>query len=218
MSLGRLMTALAAVALLAAPIVARAAEASDLPAATAQALVRAPDVPLAGAPRGDVIIVEYLDFNCPYCRLMQPELKALMRSDPKVSVLYKDWPIFGEPSRYAAMAALAARWQGKYLAAHDALIGSPTRLSSPAQVRDVLRAAGVDIGRLEQDLKAHGAQIETILSRNESEAASLGLEGTPALVVGPRLVSGAASVATLKRLVAEARRAGPAKASTSALR
>src|ERR1700682_1598284 len=78
-----------------------------------------------GARQPDVTIVEYFDYNCPYCKTLVPVLQALLAQDPKIAVLYKDWPILGAVSTYAAASALAAGWQGKYLAAHDPMISGP---------------------------------------------------------------------------------------------
>src|ERR1700726_5309660 len=75
-----------------------------------------------GARQPDVTIVEYFDYNCPYCKTVVPTLQALLAQDSKVALIYKDWPVLGPVSTYAASSALAAGWQGKYLVAHDALI------------------------------------------------------------------------------------------------
>lgn len=186
---------------------AAAAGTAQLPRSARSSILRDPGTPAAGAARADVTVVEYFDYNCPYCRLLQPELDSLMRSDPKVRVIYKDWPIFGDVSRYAARAALAARWQGRYLAAHDALIGTPERLASEAQVREVLQRAGLDMARLDRDLKVHGGEIDRMLERDDLEAQSLGLEGTPGLIIGSELIPGGMPLAALQRHVALARTA-----------
>jgi len=83
-------------------------------------------------------VVEYFDFNCPFCRKLAPSFRSLLKSDPKVAVVYKDWPIFGGVSVYAARCALAAQWQGQYGKAHEALIAAP-RLSQNGQVDEALR-------------------------------------------------------------------------------
>jgi protein-disulfide isomerase len=179
----------------------RADAQARVPAATVQALTSAPGAPFAGRPQGNVTIIEYMDFNCPYCRRQHPDLQTLMKTDPNVRVLYKEWPIFGGVSLYAARVALAASWQGKFLQVHNALISAPSRLTSEQQVRDLARNAGADLKRLDEDLKAHGAAISALLSRNDQEAQSLGLEGTPGLVIGETLVAGALSLAELQQVV-----------------
>lgn len=190
--------------LLATPATALA-QTTALSAVTVQALAQAPGVPFAGAARADVTVVEFLDYNCPYCKKLHPELQALVRTDPKVRLLYKDWPIFGDASRYAARAALAARWQGKYLQAHDSLIGAQGRLADAARVRQVLAAGGVDLARLDRDLKIHGLEVDEDLARNDREARGLGLEGTPGLVIGRTFIPGGMPLSALQGFVARAR-------------
>ena len=151
-------------------------------------------------------VVEYLDFNCPYCRRAAVTLGQLLSSDPKVRILFKDWPIFGGVSSYAARAALAAQWQGRYLAAHDILIDSPVRLASETQVRDRLTLAGVDLGKLDRDMADHRDDIDAVLDRTNGEARALGFSGTPGLVVGAFVVPGAVSLENLRTLVAASRK------------
>lgn len=168
-------------------------------------IVSRPATPFAGAVAADLTIVEYLDFNCPYCKKGAVNLRQLMDADPKVRVLYKDWPIFGGVSAYAARATLAAGWQGKALAAHNILIDTPSRLASEAQVRERLALAGIDLARLDRDAAAHGEAIDAILARNDGEARALGFTGTPGLLVGDYVVPGAVGVEDLRRLVDAAR-------------
>lgn len=188
-----------------------AAQVQAVTPAVAKAVVAAPGTSLAGAAQGDVTVVEYLDYNCPYCRKMHAEILDLLKADPKVRVLYKQWPVFGPASIYAARAVLAANWQGKYLAAHDALITSSSRLDSQDTIRRRLASAGVDLARLDRDLIAHNAQIGALLARSQEEAQLLGLRGTPALVVGATLVPGGLPSVMLKRLVAQERSDGQAR-------
>jgi protein-disulfide isomerase len=164
-----------------------------------------PGTETVGARRPDVIIVEYSDYNCPYCKKLVPALKALLAQDAKIGLVYKDWPILGPVSEYAAASALAAGWQGKYLVAHDALIGGP-RLAQDDQVDDILQHVGVNMDVLKKDRIGHAKEIAALLGRNDDEAHALGLEGTPGLVVGRQLVAGIADLGTLRQLVANARR------------
>ncbi len=159
-----------------------------------------------GARKPDVTIVEYFDYNCPYCKKLVPALYALLAQDPKVAVVYKDWPILGPVSVYAASSALAAGWQGKYLVAHDALLIGP-RLAQNEQVDSILQKAGVNIETLAKDRVTHAKEIAALLERNDQEAHALTLEGTPGLVVGRQLVPGIADLDALKRLVANSRQA-----------
>ena len=153
-------------------------------------------------------MVEYFDYNCPYCRKLAPSIHALVKSDHKVAVVFKEWPIFGGISVYAARSALASQWQGKYLAAHDALIDAP-RLSQAAEVDETLQKAGIKLPELKRTLATHGAQIDAILARNDAEARSLGMRGTPGLLVGRNVSTGIGDLAGLQIAVAEARRRSP---------
>lgn len=165
-----------------------------------------PGTPPVGAARPDVTIVEYFDYNCPYCKKLVPALQAILGQDPRVAVVYKDWPILGPVSVYAASSALAAGWQGKYLAAHDALISGP-RLAQNDQVDSILQRAGVNVDTLKKDRVTHAKEIAALLQRNDEEAHALALEGTPGLVIGRQLVPGIADVNSLKQLVANSRQA-----------
>jgi protein-disulfide isomerase len=158
-----------------------------------------------GARKPDVVVVEYFDYNCPYCKKLVPTLKALLAQDPNIGLVYKDWPILGPVPQYAAASALAAGWQGKYLVAHEALIGGP-RLAQNDQVDDILQRAGVNIEVLKKDRVGHAKEIAALLARNDAEAQALGLKGTPGIVVGRQLVAGIADLGTLKTLVANSRR------------
>jgi len=158
-----------------------------------------------GAFKPDVVIVEYFDYNCPYCKKLVPTLKALLAQDSSIGLVYKDWPILGPVSEYAAASALAAGWQGKYLAAHEALLSGP-RLAQVDQVDDILQHAGVNMEILKKDRVGHAKEIAALLERNDAEAQALGLKGTPGIVVGRQLVAGIADLATLKTLVANSRR------------
>jgi protein-disulfide isomerase len=157
--------------------------------------------PRAGAPHSDVLIVEYLDYNCPYCRKSAPQLHQLLARDPGVQILYKEWPIFGDVSVYAARSALAANWQGKFLLAHDALIGATHDLDRNSDVDAVLRAAGLDMRRLDADRHTHAAQIDTVLARSAQETHALGLQGTPVFLVGTHLITSSLNLVALLQLV-----------------
>jgi protein-disulfide isomerase len=157
-----------------------------------------------GASKPDVVIVEYYDYNCPYCKNMVPALRGVLAQDPKVAVVYKDWPILSAVSKYAAVSALAAGYQGKFLAAHDALIGGP-RLAQNAQVDATLQSAGVNLDTLNKDRTTHAQEIAALLARNDQEAHALTLQGTPGLVVGRQLVFGIVDLGQLQQLVANSR-------------
>ena len=158
----------------------------------------------AGARNPDVTIVEYFDYNCGYCKKLVPALQALIVQDSRIAIIYKDWPILGAASVYAAQSALAAGWQGKYLLAHDALIGGP-RLAGNIQVDAILQRAGVNMDTLNKDRTRHAKEIAALLARNDQEARALTLDGTPGLVVGRDLVPGIADLNYLKQVIADSR-------------
>jgi protein-disulfide isomerase len=167
-----------------------------------------PGTASAGARDGDLSIVEYFDYNCPYCKKLAPDLAQLLAQDPKIRLVYKDWPILGEVSVYAAKAALAAQWQGRYLAAHDALMNGP-KLADTAAVDHALLHAGFSLPSLRKDAKRHAADIDALLARNEAEARALGLRGTPGVVIGRLLLPGIVDLGGLKQLVTDARQTPP---------
>ena len=167
-------------------------------------IIDAPGVPVFGATSPEVVVVEYFDYNCPFCRKLAPSFRSLLKSDPKVAVVYKDWPIFGGVSVYAARCALAAQWQGQYGKAHEALIAAP-RLSQNEQVDEALQRAGIDVSRIHRDLHQHDAEIESLLTRNSNEAQALGIRGTPGILVGRQTVSNVADLADLQAAVSNAR-------------
>lgn len=164
-----------------------------------------PASPIAGNPLGTVDVVEFFDYRCPYCRMMEPELNELIQQDKNVRLILKEWPIFGGISVYAAQVALASNWQGKYLQVHAALFAIP-RTMDQAGIRDAAQRAGVDLKRLDHDLSQRSLDISTMLAQNDMEARALQLQGTPAFVIGNTLVPGALTMDQLQELVRKAKR------------
>jgi protein-disulfide isomerase len=169
-----------------------------------KAILTAPVTEPVGAADADVTIVEYFDYNCPYCKKMAPVFESLLTEDHHVRIIYKDWPILGDMSVFAAKAVLAAQWQHKYRVAHDTLINGP-RLATPARVDATLSRVGVNLARLTKDRAKHSSEIAALIERNDEEAHALNLRGTPGIVVGRQLVPGIVDLDGLKRLVADAR-------------
>ena len=169
-------------------------------------VLRDPDVPATGNPAGDVNIVEWFDYNCPYCRRIAPEIQQVVHDDGKVRLVLKDWPILGEVSKFAARMALAAKYQDKYMAAHEAMIGVNSKLTEP-RVRELLAGAGLDIDRLNRDVTANDKAIDTILARNHAQALAFGFKGTPSFIVGKFRVPGILSMAEFEMAIADARKA-----------
>jgi protein-disulfide isomerase len=185
---------------------ALAATAVVIPVERQRSILKDPGTAVLGIESPDVSVVEYFDYNCPYCRKLAPSIHALVDKDHKVAVVFKEWPIFGGISVYAARSALASQWQGKYLTAHDALISAP-RLSQEAEVDATLQKAGINVAELKRTLAAHGAQIDAILARNNVEAHSLGMRGTPGLLVGRDVCTDIGDLSALQKAVSETRQA-----------
>ena len=200
----RLTSAMLQLTLLSVGIVASARDIQVITPVQQKQLLADTGTEMAGAASPDVTIIEYFDYNCPFCRELAPDLQALLREDHEVAVVYKEWPIFGGVSVYAAKAALAAGFQGKYLVAHETLIGGP-RLAQEDQVDAELKGAGVDMDRLARDRASHAAQIDTLLKRNDREAHSLNMRGTPGILVDRQVLPGTVNLKGLKQLVETAR-------------
>lgn len=173
--------------------------------AEAPALFRNPADPVLGNPQGDVTLVEFFDARCGYCKSMAPAVTELLRRDAGVRLVLKDLPILGASSVLASRALLAAQKQGKYAPLYGALMqlrGEPTEAFLQAEVARL----GLDWPRLRRDMDDPAVQAR--LEENLRLARALGIEGTPALVAGNVLLSGAADLAGLERMVADARRGG----------
>ncbi len=166
-------------------------------------LYRDPDSPIGGNPNGDVVMVEFNDYQCPYCKRAHQAVKSVTGADGKVKIIYKDLPILGEPSRIAALAALAATKQGKHLALHNALMEFGGKLDRD-KIFEIAVSVGLDRAQLEKDME--DPKLKQIIDRNMALASALGIRGTPAFVVGKQFVPGAIDAATLKQLIADARK------------
>jgi len=183
------------------------ARAEDDEKVLTEALVlRDPEIPAGGNPQGDINIVEWFDYNCPYCRKIAPELAQVVQDDGKVRLVFKDWPILGEVSKIAARLALASKYQDKFLAAHEAMISVNSRLTEP-RIRELLAGAGIDIDRLNRDLATNGKAIDAILARNNEQARAFGFRGTPSFIVGKFRVPGTLTMAEFEQVIADARKA-----------
>jgi len=180
------------------------AEQRAMIAAHQRALV-APQDPVAGNPHGRVTIVEFYDTRCPYCRKLDPEMEKFLAQDHNVKLVYKDLPILGPASVLGAKAVLAAQLQGGYLRLREALMKLP-----PDTTFDMIKQAALKLGldwpKLKQDMDDPGVQKR--IDANLKLAQLLGIQGTPALIVGDQLVPGAVDMADLQKLVAAAGKAG----------
>ena len=170
------------------------------------AVLRDPEIPVLGNPQGDLTVVEYFDYQCPYCKKYAPEIAQVVRDDGKIRLVLKDWPIFGVVSKSAAHLALATKYQNKYQEAHEALIGAKEKLSD-ANVSELLAKAGVDVEKAKQDLQAHQKTIEDVLVHNNAQADAFGFQGTPGFIIGFFRVPGVVEMKVFKQIIADARAA-----------
>ncbi len=157
--------------------------------------------PVAGNPQGDVTVVEFFDYQCAYCRRVMPSLRAQLDEDQKLRVVFKDFPILGEASVTAARAALAARKQDRYAPFHFALMGASDL--SLEGIMAVAKSVGLDTQRLAADMNA--PEVEAQIQANYALARTLGIEGTPAFVIGDELIPGALDKTRLTELIDQAR-------------
>ena len=175
-------------------------------AANAAELFASPHQVTLGDPRGDVTLVEFFDYNCGFCKRALPDTLSLIRDDPHLKVVLKEFPILGPGSAEAARVAIAVRMQDpdgrKYLAFHQELLGAP----GPASKEKAMAAAkdqGLDMARLEQDVASD--EVSATISEDAKLAAAMGIRGTPGYVVGDKVVFGAVGVAALKERIDAAR-------------
>jgi protein-disulfide isomerase len=189
---------------------AEAKASSDADAKTAQVLrdrrgevFDDPATPVGGNPQGDVTIVEFFDYRCPYCKQVHPALQKLLDQDRKLRFLYKELPVLGPQSDVAAHAALAARLQGKYEAFHAAMMAIKGQITEEVVYR-VAGSIGVDVERLKRDMA--DPEIDKALDANKALANALDLHGTPGFIIGEHVIPGAMDLDALKNLVADARK------------
>ena len=173
-------------------------------------VLRDPDIPVAGNADGNISIVEYFDYQCPYCRKVEPELRQVVHEDGKVRLVWKDWPILGPMSVTAARMAQASKYQDKFIEAHDALIEINSKLTE-TKIREALSGGGVDIDRLDRDLVSNESAINATLARNNDQATAFEFRGTPAFIVGKFRVPGVLTLAQFTQVIADARKAAAAK-------
>ncbi len=150
-------------------------------------LERDSNAPVLGNPDGDVTVVEFFDYNCPYCKQAAPEIDALLEADKSVRLVLREWPILSEGSAFAARAALASRVQGKYAEFHEALMTMRGRLEAETILR-IAGETGLDVEKLQIDMKS--PEVEEHIATSMRLAEALGFNGTPAFVIGDQLIPG----------------------------
>lgn len=166
-------------------------------------LIASPDDPAIGPDNASVTLVEFFDYQCPYCKRMTGPLESLIEQEKNLRIVFKEFPILGEPSVLAAHAALAADRQGKYLEFHMAMM---KRRGKPSQesIEAVAKAVGLDLEQLRTDMQRK--EIRDKVQANNDLARTLGVTGTPAFIIGDEIVPGAVTISRLRSLIDKARK------------
>ena len=161
-----------------------------------QALERPYHGAWAGAEHGDVVMVQFFDYSCPYCHQINGDVERLLREDPRLKVVWREYPVLGPNSESAAVASLAAAEQGRWRQFHARMfaLGRPTE----AVLQQVLRETGVTTSAPTDAMRAE-------VTRNAEMARAVGATGTPTFVIGDRVLQGAVGYDALKAAIAEAR-------------
>ncbi|NGO55163.1 DsbA family protein [Mesorhizobium camelthorni] len=183
----------------------QAAEANELETILAEhsdEIFNDPTAPVGGNSEGDVTLVEFFDYNCPYCRKAAPQIQQAVSDDPGLKLVFKEWPILGPGSEFAARAALASQRQGKYEAFHHGMMAFAGAINERSTMT-IAEQVGLDLEQLKRDLEdlAFVAAIE----RNRALANDLRITGTPTFVVGDEIIGGLVDQAPLQRSIADAR-------------
>ena len=176
---------------------------NPMPAELREALERDRNAVVLGNPDGNVTLTEFFDYNCPFCKKLVPAMQRLIGSDPQLRVVFREWPVFGEGSDFAARAALAARDQGKYWQVHAGLMAMKDRAAEPSVMR-VVRRLGLDEAKLREAMQSD--PVEDHIARSFMLADHMSLIGTPTLIAGDEALFGDQSFEDLTALVARARK------------
>ncbi len=161
--------------------------------------------PHVGDAKGDVTIVEFMDYNCGWCKKSMSEVSTLVKSDPKLRVVFKEFPIFGEHSEYAARAALAAAKQGKYWEMHQAMFSQEGQVTIDI-VNQLAQGFGLDMTKLKADIESK--EIGEQIAANMQLGKSLAINGTPAFVIDDTVHGGYVPLDGLNEAVAKVRANG----------
>ncbi len=167
-----------------------------------RAALLADDLPFVGAKDGDVAIVQFFDYQCHYCKVVLQTVETLVKEDPKLKVVLVDFPILSEGSHVASAAAVAAGLQGKYADLYPALMGYQGKLSQ-ATIEKLAASVGVDVERMKKDMESDA--VKARLEQNTALAQKIGIQGTPAFIVGDQLLPGAVPVEQFRRMIADIR-------------
>lgn len=148
-----------------------------------------PDAPVLGNPKGDVTVVEFFDYQCPYCKKAHPDIESVIEGDGNVRFIMKDWPVFGDVSVFASQAVLGANELGEYKKAMEALMATPGSLREE-DVKRLLTSAGIDLKKVAEAVRKNDKKISDLLTRNYNQALAFNFAGTPSFVIGSTTYSG----------------------------
>lgn len=183
---------------------AEAAKHQEAVKAHAKALFDSPDQVVLGNPKGDVTFVEFFDYNCAFCKHAMGDMLTLLKTDPNLKVVLKEFPVLGPGSVEAARVAVAVRMQdpSKYLEFHQKLLGGRNH-ADEARALAVAKEIGMDMARIKKDMKS--PEVQKTLAQDYGLAEALGLNGTPSYVIGDKVIVGAVGLTALKQDINTAR-------------
>jgi protein-disulfide isomerase len=161
--------------------------------------------PVVGNPKGNVVIVEFMDYNCGWCKKAVGEMVGLIESDKDVKIVIKDFPIFGEGSEYAAKAAVAASKQGKYWELHNALFAHEGQINKEV-VDQAANGLGIDVKKMQEDIESK--EVGDQIAANIQLAKDMAINGTPAFIVDDKVYGGYLPLNDLMAAIAEVRANG----------
>jgi protein-disulfide isomerase len=164
-------------------------------------LLDAPMSPVVGNPKADVTIVEFFDFQCGYCKKVASVLNEIMKTDPNVRIVFKQFPVLGPNSILAAKVALAVHKQGKYEEFHNTLLA--TESLDENTVYGIVDKLGLNVSQIRQDIESESIQAE--IESNYQMSSPLGITGTPGFVIGNKIAPGALDVNAMRQMIASAR-------------
>ncbi len=149
----------------------------------------------------EIPMVEFFDYRCGYCKRVQPTLKKVLAENPRIRLIFKEFPILGPDSTVASKAALASIKQDKYLKFHEALMTAQVPLNA-ANIDQIATSVGIDVPQMRKDMES--PEIEAVLTRNRELAVALGVEATPSFVIGGEIVPGALDASGFQELIKKA--------------
>jgi protein-disulfide isomerase len=171
----------------------------------AEALRESGPLPVLGNPDGDVTIVEFFDYRCPYCRQVANLALETAKADGNVRVVYKEYPILGPDSEFASRAAIAASMQGRYAEFHKALMNDVQTVNQDSVMR-LAEMMDLDVAQLKADMRSD--RVTQTIQQTRQLGQQLQINGTPAFIVGTEVAPGAISRDQLEQMIARARQEG----------